>query len=74
MLEVARTELGSARESFVDPVDRECVRQDERVDATCEIDIRERAGDAEQLLECGFESAPSSPARDDQRAVYVEEK
>jgi hypothetical protein len=71
---IAGAELVCARGSLIDPVKGERVRQNERVGATGEIDVRKRPGDAEQLLERGFESAPPSPARDDQRAVYVEEK
>jgi hypothetical protein len=74
VLEVPGPELVAACLSLLDPVQGERVRDDERVGTAREIDRPEGSGDAEQILECGFEGAPSGPACDDQRSVDVEEE
>jgi hypothetical protein len=74
MPEVAFAELGLADEARLEAVARVRVGQDERVGAPGQVDAGKGSGDAKQVLERALEGALSSAARDDQRAVDVEEQ
>jgi hypothetical protein len=72
--EIPIAELGLPRQISVEAVAPEGVREDDRVGPSRQLDAGKGAGDAEQILERAFEGALSSAARDDQRAVDIEEK
>jgi hypothetical protein len=74
VLEVPFAELGLADQARVEAVTRVRVGQDEEVGAPGQVDAGKGAGDAEQVLERPLEGALSSAARDNQRAVDVEEQ